>query len=500
MLGLARRVLTRLLLALLIVGALTLAVGVASAREVLQGDVCTIEADEVIEGNLFVLCRDLSIWGHVDGNIMGAVTNAVITDGGIVDGGIYLLANKLDIYGTVGENLHFVGSTLNIHRAADFTDQRADLMSVSLSTTIESGAELPGSIIGAGYQMVIAGRVRDEIDFWGSALKIDGNVGGAVTATVGSIDSQGGWLLDTLLRISDVDIVNPGLRVAESARLDGLLTYTSPSMGEIDGALAEDPLFIPAARPNLAQIELMQDEAPVQVLNLYFSQVVREFISLALVGMIGLFFIPRPLQAPLSQLNSRPLTSLGIGMLSFILWLVIVVVLIILSVIILVLLWLLRLNDMLLGVGVILGLIDLGSASLFIMTAFVARVVVCLALGRMIVRLLLGDDGSQRILYLSLFVGVALLSLTASLPIIGWIFNGVSLFVGFGAILIILRTRVEQIRETAPIAPPRYTVTLPPLLPRQSEEARQFPPPMIDDATRPPGMDNLPEGFQFWED
>jgi hypothetical protein len=89
-----------------------------------------------------------------------------------------------------------------------------------------------------------------------------------------------------------------------------------------------------------------------------------------------------------------------------------------------------------------------------------------------------------------MLAGVALLAVLFSLPLIGWLFSAVSAFLGLGALLLIIRGQVRVIR-----AAPGSRIRL---LPRQ-KDIPEIPPPMIGDSKRPLGMDNLPEGFRWWE-
>jgi hypothetical protein len=114
-----------------------------------------------------------------------------------------------------------------------------------------------------------------------------------------------------------------------------------------------------------------------------------------------------------------------------------------------------------------------------------------------LVRLSLGDDNSPRITYLSLFVGIALLALLSPLPIIGWIINALALFLGLGAVMIGAQSQFRVYRDVGPAVPLRVT---PPLLPRRPEVVRPFAPPMMDDHSQSVGMENLPDGFTWWDD
>ncbi|MEP6987651.1 MAG: polymer-forming cytoskeletal protein, partial [Chloroflexota bacterium] len=118
--------------------------GAAWARAIRQGDQCIIDTNETIQGNLFTLCRTLQIRGTVNGDVLGASTSAQIT--GKVTGDIYMVAGQLEISGEVGEDVHFAGAVLRLLPTAKLSGTTSDLMSLSLSTTVDAGANIPGNI------------------------------------------------------------------------------------------------------------------------------------------------------------------------------------------------------------------------------------------------------------------------------------------------------------------------------------------------------------------
>lgn len=464
----------------LMIGLLCLTGGatLASARAILQGDQCTVAADERIEDNLFVLCRVLRIDGVVDGNVIGAATTAVVN--GSVTGSIYLLSGRLDMNGTIGEDLHFAGATLNLNPSAQFEHPRSDLISVSLSTRLEE-AFVPGSVTGIGYQMVINGGVGRNVDFWGSALEVRDHIGGDVDANVGGDSSTGVTELRSLLRpiLVDTELVAPGLRVSENGMIDGLLTYNSSSEGEILAELPNPPVFnyIPPQT-------LLVTEDPETTLRTYLAQVVREFLTLGVLGALLLFLTPRSIQPTILTLGRRPLPSVGVGLLTFIVsfgfWLIPIGVSIGLIVVLLVL----RLGDLALLSSIIIGTISAGSAGFFYFVAiFVSRALFCIALGSLLTRPL-RRAGRPRTAWLGLLLGVVILAFAASLPVVGWVINALAAFMGLGAILIIVLERLLAARGQAAPA---------------LEGAPQSLPPIPEDTPRAPGMDNLPEGFNWWQ-
>ena len=462
----------------------------AGARDVIQGDDCVIQANQTYESNLIAMCRNFVLNGSVDGDLFLVAFTAEIN--GEVEGNIYVLGGQLDLRDRVGRDVIFAGPVLRVHPTTVFEDTRSSVISASLSTEIADNVEIPGSILSASYQLIMAGDVGREISFLGSALTIDGTVAGDIDATVGDPNSSDPSQLQTLLvpfRFES-ELIPPGLIVTTNGSVGGLLTYTSATEGNIEGSLEQPAVFNEIiTAPNFTQINV-DEESNAAWVTTYLTRVLREFISLAIIGVIGVFLIPRPLQLPLHQLRHRPVSSLGIGLLTFILsfavWLV-VLLLILLAVF---LFLALRLGDLAIISLMTLGLLNVGGAGAFYFVAiYVSRIIVCLYIGRFLVRVALGDDGTTRMLYFNLLAGVAVFAALAYLPFIGGPLNALALALGLGAIFqAIMNLRATPRRQPVP-------ATLP-----VDQSHQILPPPMVDEQPPSPGMNNLPEGFEWWKD
>lgn len=471
-------------------------VGVVYGADVLQNTVCTVGPDDVIEGNLYVLCRELTIDGRVNGNVIGAAFTAQIN--GIVEKNIYLASAHLEVNGVINDDLHFGGIALDIYDGAEL-GEGGDVITAGLSARLDEGAVIPGDVIGFGYQWIVAGDVSGGIDFWGSALSVGGQVERGISTVVGDSRSSGvaGQIENLLFMLPfEVELVDPGLIVQPDAMIEGDLYYQSPAAGTLDGRISGEVTFDEVtSEPTLADL-VEQEESRITALEAYIRQFFREFAALLVVGLVILLVAPQSVRTPLYTLRQRPLSSLGAGVLTFILSFPIVLLAFMLSLLILLLLAILRLDSVALVSGVVLGVMNFGGASVFyLMAIFGARVVACLALGRLVTRRFTVTN-STRSWYLSLIAGVGLLAIFASLPSVGWLFNALALFLGLGAILHVTLNWLRTVREGAVN---RYaaagtnaeTVIMP---------LSAAPPPMIDEKPLPRGMENLPEGFSWWDD
>lgn len=499
-----QRLFIRILLITLIFSGTT----VALANELLEGEHCTIEADTVIEGDAFVFCGELIVEGRVEGNIIGAANLAVIS--GEIGGSIYLVGGELDLFGTVGKDVHFVGVVLRLEETARFEHERGGVLSGNLSNTITPGAVVPGTVTNLGYQLVINGEVGG-VTFWGSALNIDGSVNGDVTATVGSADSDGSSSqIETLLLPFPftVTLVDPGFVLGEDGFIRGTLDYSGTTRGIEDGQVGEVIFRSTTIEPIVIGAPV---EESARSLQIYAGNILSEFATLGLIGGFFLIIAPGPMQAPLRSLQTRPLSTLGVGLLSFILSFPIVLIIALFSLFIVFVLSLLPLDSFVLFGGVVLGLANIGGASIFYFTAiYVARIIFAFALGRLIVHLLLNDDGSLRFQLISLLLGIFIVAFIGAIPVIGPGFNALALFLGLGAILTVLQNAINRFRavglsvsaiangyssaakERLPLLPARTGRT-------EDDDMPDFAAPVIEDRSPDEiGLDDLPEGFDWW--
>ena len=475
-----------------------LAVGMpVEARTILQGDQCLVPDGDVIDDDLFVLCRTLEIDGEIEGNLLGIATTAEID--GRIGGNIYLAAGQLDVTGTVGENLHFFGIALRITPEARFENPRADILTLGLSTTVEANAQLPDGIIGAGYQLVIDGEVGGDVDFWGSALHIAGSVSGDIDTSVGDSQSTGVPQLQALLTVLPVSInlERPGLLIDDTASIDGLLRYSAPSPAIINAELAREPEYTQVSpQPDLAQIAAIAEEPEDagRELALFARGFLSDFLLILLLGWALLRLTPQTMNGPAGRLNTRVLANFGWGLLAALLALPLLLVVLLISVGILALLGALQLGNITFGITVLLIAVNLGMLGAFyVLLVFVARIVISLWLGRWILARLPFANGRQNNALVQLAVGAAVLALLFALPVVGWWLSVIGAVLGLGALIRQLQGGWGMFGVAA--SPART----PHPAPRTSQDARQYPPPMLDGGTYAPGMDNLPEGFQWWD-
>ncbi|NOH03260.1 MAG: hypothetical protein HND47_15515 [Chloroflexi bacterium] len=86
----------------------------ALAFEGREGDVVVIEADEVIDDDLYVSANEFTLEGTVKGDLF--VAGNVITINGTVEGDLFAGGNSVIINGTVMDDVRIGGAALKLGR------------------------------------------------------------------------------------------------------------------------------------------------------------------------------------------------------------------------------------------------------------------------------------------------------------------------------------------------------------------------------------------------
>ncbi|MBE2181979.1 MAG: hypothetical protein IAE89_01020 [Anaerolineae bacterium] len=457
--------------------------GSLHASEFLQGSDCEISEEEVVNGTLYAICRTLTVAGEVRGDILGAAVNVTIS--GQVQGSTMIAAGKLEVSGEIAEDVIFFGGILHITSDATLKSPLSTVYSAALSTQID--ARVPGNVGAIGYQLLIYGTVGGNVDFSGTTLRIAAPIGGDVTASVGDRQSNGVGELQTLIQLvdSDVTLQPPGLIVLPEGWIGGTLRYRSPSEGEILGHVTT--IVYERVIPDTAAIASQQDIGGA--IGEYLRQVLREFLTLAIIGVVVVTLAPRSINGPISIIRYRTLTSIGLGLLIFILSFPMVLISILLSLLIILIISLLGVEQITLIITLVMVAINFSGAVMFYFIAlFFSRALVATAIGRAALSRVYRPKGRLTDSYIYLLAGAFLLSLVIALPYIGTVVTGAAAFLGLGA-LVLNRQRLPK-RQPAATQGVRAGIGRRPEIP-------QLPPPL--ESPPGPGTERLPDGFNWWQ-
>jgi len=387
--------------------------GSAAAAEFRDGNTVVVQADEVVDDDLFLSGNRVEMNGTVRGDLFAAGTEVVIN--GEVEGSLFVAGQSLEVNGLVGGSLYGGAYALTIGPEAQIA---RNIYFGGFSLETEPGSAAGRGLYVGGYQLIHGGRVAGDLSFGGAAFELNGSVGGDVQAEV-SEPSQSAPPMFMPAFPGAVAPIAPGFRMGDQGEAGGELDVveTQPI-----------PDRSPAERAAASLARFVADRAG-------------EFIALLIVGAILLRFWPELMERARAAAQEQPLPSAGLGCLAtlaFFIGLPIAVALLIALTIVVAVVTLGQLSGHIAGLGGT-GL-ALVSSVFFFAAGLVTKAVVALLGGRLTFEriapaTLEGRWGS----FWALAVGALIYEILRGIPVFGWLVWVAVILVGLGAIYTAVR-------------------------------------------------------------
>jgi hypothetical protein len=494
------------LLGFLLLSAAT--VGVVEATDGMQGNRCVVEKDEYIEHDFYFYCWTVVIRGTVDGDLIGLASEVVITQDATVTGDVWMVGGQLSVRGTLGDDVRFAGADLDFIESTVFTNPRSSVTTLALSMEMSEGVWLPSDLSMVGYQALMYGDMGGNIDFQGQRLDIRGRVNGQVDAIVG--DARQEVNLRTIPFVPySLQLRDYGLYLGDESQIDGDLRYeaaqpTNVPRGAVNGTISYTQV--------LSQQDITLARQPrtfFSILRTYVIEVLRDFIPLALVGVLVLQFAPTLMTESGRRIREKALPAVSWGFMLSILFFPVALLTILVSIVLVFLVTVITLSSLTLLVAMLLTILNLIMVFGFgFLLIYLGRVVACYLAGVMLIRWLRyyiamrNHDPDDPPIYIPpippeyrwtlLALGTVLYSLVVNLPLpppvptIELLIEALAAFAGLGALFMVGRDIWH-----------RYELRQGRLQPRRR---LQFENDMFDEGERTLGMQNLPEGFKGFDD
>ncbi|NBD34724.1 MAG: hypothetical protein GVY30_01840 [Chloroflexi bacterium] len=395
-------------LALLLVA---LAVPGARAFEGRGGDVVVIEADEVIEDDLYVAAGEFILMGTVRGDVI-AVGSSVIIEG-TVTGDLLAGGQSVAIEGTVEDDARIAGYALSLE--GEVGD---DVIATGYSLQSRSDAVIGGDVLYAGYQTLLAGMIGGNVEVGGGAVQISGEVAGDAKVDVGGAEAgdrmpPGFPYMPTMPRVSSVP---SGLTVTEDASISGNLTYTATTEVDMLGDVV-------AGETDFNQYDPEEKEGkrgPGGYVGRWFLRQIRRLIIFLLIGAVMMGLIPDWTRKMAQRSETEPLLSLGWGVVALVAFGVLMVALVAATALLAGVFGLITLGE-LAGRFAVLGGLLTGAVgfSFSLLWRYVTAIIFSVLAGRLTFRVFHSSAESQR--WLPMLVGVIIFVIITAVPILGWI-------------------------------------------------------------------------------
>lgn len=393
-----------------------------------SGDDVVIEADEVINDDLYVTAQNFTLEGTVKGDVFAV--GETITINGTVEGDLFAAAQTVVINGEVNGDVRMGGAALQLGEEASVGE---DLMSGSASLETKDGSKIGGDLLFGSAQALLAGDVTKDVFAGAGALDLRGEFGGDVNLEVGDA-TEGEMAPPSMYMSPDIKIsvpsVPPGLTISKNAVIKGDLTYTQTSdlnipTGVVVGKITRNE---PAVDVDNVYVAPTRGEVVMTwTLNLF-----RTIVTLILLGLLLSWLAPKFVNTLSEKVQSAPGSSLGWGVVAFAAFfftLLLIFVAMIIGAILFGVMTLGGLSGSIIWVGLLC--IFALTVGFILITAFLTKIVAAWLTGKMILGKLNPTLAESKIW--PLVLGVLIVALLTSLPLIGWLFGVIITFVGLGA-------------------------------------------------------------------
>jgi len=426
-------------------GVLVLAVTAQASHvqgvEVRGDEQFTLPAEETVDDNLYVFGRQVTIDGTVNGDLI--VFAEQITVNGTVNGDLIAAGQTVVLAGSV-EDARIAGYVLKLAKGAKVD---GDLSAAGFSLECEKGSSITGDVLYAGYQALLAGTIDNDVHAGLVSCLLAGTIGGDADLHVeGKPGEQPPPNFGPPPPVPFPSVPG-GLTVADTAEVQGKLTYAAPQEASIDPQArltgeVEHQRPAPHADP----------AAPAEKRWTSFAlDRLRHAVCVAIVGLVALLLVPQWSRTWADNVRTRPGASFLGGVLGVLAFIVLLVVLVVVIVAAAILLGLTTLNELipLVIIGGMVGYVAM-IVGFWLLAAYLGEAIAALALGRTAVR------SEASVAYLgAMLLGLLIVALLLSIPYVGaWIGLLVFLF-GFGGFCLWLIGMTPLTPETSTAEPAR---------------------------------------------
>jgi cytoskeletal protein CcmA (bactofilin family) len=406
------------------------------------GDVIVIEADEVIEDDVYVSAGEFTLEGTVKGDLI--VVGELIVIKGTVEGDLIAAGNTIVIEGTVTDDARIAGAALQL---GDEALVGGDLITAGASLEAKRGSTVQGDALFGGAQALLAGSIEKDLLVGTGALELRGEVGGDVTAEVGEAQDAGPapstYISDTKVAIPNVA---PGLTLDEEAKIKGSFTYTQTvdaniPAGVVDGKITRNEPVVDA------DVEIAPPTPAERAANWTFDML-RGIVTLAIFGLLLVWLAPAFLKGLSNKLQTQPLPSFGWGVVAyaaFFFTLLLIVIVMIVGGILFGVLSLGSVTGTIIWVGILAIFALIVGFILF--TGFGSQILVAWLGGKWILGRFNPALAEHKVW--PLLLGVVLVGVLVNLPIVGWLISFLIMFFGLGALWLWGRERMQKPVEVA---------------------------------------------------
>ena len=311
--------------------------------------------------------------------------------------------------------------------------------------TVRVEGTVTGDLVATGGQVQVTGEVQNDLLAAGGTIEVSGRVDGDARLFGGRVIVSGPIGQDLLLGAGQATVTSSAQVGQDLMFGAGQMTLDGDVTGSVLGTTANyTKQGTVGGTENVTVAEQVEEAEPTVTSRLVDG--LQRWIGVLAVAALALWLLPRILRGTADSVQRRPLPSLGFGVLGIIGLVVFVVAVLIVQIVLAVVFGLLGLGD-LVALALIGGLTLLVVTGFvfFAIAAFLAPAAVALALGA----LALGDEPRSR-RWLGLVLGLLVVVILTSLPVVGGWLGLLVLLLGLGAAIRLAWSRRR--RPPGPVA------------------------------------------------
>lgn len=355
-------------------------------------DETTVAADEVIDDDVFIFGKDISVKGTINGDLVAFGSTVLIdgtVNGTIVAGGSNVTVNAINV-----RSIWAGGSSVNI------------------SAEVQNNVVIFGSTL----KVTEDAAVGKELKGFGGSLQVQGDIGGSIDAGAGSFEFSG--------TSDDLSVNADDITIRESAHIYGDLTVKSEKPADIEqGAIITGEIIYKKVDTHDEDAKEIFALAPVFAFFVTLWKIMC-FIAKLIAGIVIIAISRRFVRRVVNSLVKMPWISLLVGFLALIVVPITIVIVLML----------------------VIGFPFAVFGSFFYAAVwYLSAIFVSCFVGEKVIQLFKKEGEIS--LYPSFILGFVLITLIGLIPIIGFVLKlGVLLF-GMGMLLIGVWTLMKDMRK-----------------------------------------------------
>lgn len=300
--------------------------------------------------------------------------------------------------------------------------------------TVRVGGTVTGDLVVAAGQVQVSGEVRGDLLVAGGTIDVSGRVDGDARLVGGQITASGTIGQDLALGAGQATVTSTAQVGQDLMFAAGRMTLDGRVAG---GALGTTSNYSRHGKVGGTENVTIADQAGKEkaepTVGSRLLDGLQRWIAVLGIAALLLWLRPRLLRGTADGVRRRPLPSLGLGVLGLIGLVVFVVSVLLVAILLAVVLGLLGLGDLVaLTLFAALTVLVITGFAFFVITAFLTPAAVGLVLGT----LALGDERQGR-RWWALVLGLLVVVILTSLPVVGGWFGLLVTLLGLGAVILL---------------------------------------------------------------